>query len=124
MRYFLQQVVNGLQLGFVYAIISLGYTMIYGIAKLINFAHADVFMVGAFLSYYAITRFHLGFLPATLISAVGCAILGVIIERIAYKPLRNAPRVAVLVTALAMSIFLEYFTALGFVFGPDYITYK
>jgi branched-chain amino acid transport system permease protein len=124
MTYFLQQVVNGLQLGFVYALIALGYTMVYGVLRLINFAHADVFMVGAFLSYYIITLFHLGFIPAVITSIVGCAILGVIIERIAYKPLRNAPRVSSLVTALSMSIFLEYFTALGFVFGPDYISYK
>lgn len=124
MTYFLQQVVNGLQLGFVYILMALGYTMVYGVLRLINFAHADVFMVGAFLSYYIITRFHLGFLPAVLTSIVGCGILGMVIERIAYKPLRNAPRVCSLVTALSMSIFLQYFTALNFIFGPDYITYE
>ncbi|MHB1004484.1 MAG: branched-chain amino acid ABC transporter permease [Chloroflexota bacterium] len=118
--YFLQQVVNGLQLGFVYALIALGYTMVYGIVRLINFAHGDVFMVGAFIGFFSISVLHLDFLPAILLAMVGCMILGVTIERLAYKPLRNAPKIAALITAIGVSIFLEYFSSLNFVFGPNY----
>ena len=120
MDYLAQQIINGLQLGFVYALIALGYTMVYGIVRLINFAHGDVFMVGAFLGYYGIGVFHLGIIPSFLLSMLGCAILGVIIERVAYKPLRLAPRIASLITALGVSLFLEYFCSLKFVFGPNY----
>ncbi|MDA8219870.1 MAG: branched-chain amino acid ABC transporter permease [Dehalococcoidales bacterium] len=118
--YFLQQVVNGLQLGFVYALIALGYTMVYGIVRLINFAHGDVFMVGAFVGFFAISVLQLNFVLAILLAMVVCMVLGVTIERLAYKPLRNAPRIAALITAIGVSIFLEYFTSLKFVFGPDY----
>ncbi len=140
---FLQQVLNGLQLGFVYALIALGYTMVYGIVRLINFAHGDVFMVGAFTSYYAITRFQLnmwleklapgmpdwltlgvGTITVILLSMVVCAFLAVIIERVAYKPLRTAPRISALITAIGVSFFLEYFGALDFVYTPNYITYE
>jgi branched-chain amino acid transport system permease protein len=118
--YFLQQVVNGLQLGSVYALIALGYTMVYGIVRLINFAHGDVFMVGAFAGYFAISTFHLDVLPAILLAMVVCTVLGVTIERLAYRPLRRAPKIAALITAIGVSIFLEYFTSLNFVFGPNY----
>ncbi len=140
---FWQQVINGLQLGFVYALIALGYTMVYGIVRLINFAHGDVFMVGAFASYYAITRYSLhmwplGVIPslspdlAILIGTISvlalsmavCALLAITIERIAYKPLRNAPRISALITAIGVSFFLEYFGALPFVFSPNFITYE
>jgi len=140
---FLQQVVNGLQLGFVYALIALGYTMVYGIVRLINFAHGDVFMVGAFASYYAIARWGLNQWPAKvipglpfwivsavgvisviLLSMVSCAILAVVIERFAYKPLRTAPRISALITAIGVSFFLEYFGALPFVFSPNFVTYE
>lgn len=104
----LQQIVNGLSLGSIYALIALGYTMVYGIIKLINFAHGDVMMVGAYSGWFAITVLHLPFLPALLFSMVSCALLGVIIERIAYKPLRNASRIAALITAIGVSLFLEY----------------
>ena len=120
---FVQQVLNGLQLGFVYAMIAVGYTLIYGVMKLINFAYGDLFMVGAFVSFYGITQYGLSFLPALLLATVACVFLMVIIDRVAYKPLRDAPRIAALITALGMSIFLEYFTALKFVFGPDYIAF-
>jgi len=122
--YFIQQVLDGLKLGFVFALIALGYTLVYGIVKLINFAHGDVFMVGAFTSFYAITRYQWGFVPAILLAMVVCTFLNVVIERVAYKPLRNAPRISALITAIGLSFFLEYFTALNFVFGPNYITYK
>jgi branched-chain amino acid transport system permease protein len=140
---FIQQVVNGFQLGFVYALIALGYTMVYGIVRLINFAHGDVFMVGAFVSYYAISRWGLSALPASLmpglpgwlsnalgvilvilLSMIACAFLAFTIERIAYKPLRNAPRISALITAIGVSFFLEYFAALPFVFSSNFVTYE
>ncbi len=120
MTYFLQQVVNGLQLGFVYALIALRYTMVYGIVRLINFAHGDVFMVGAFAGFFAIGALQFGFLPAVLLAMVACVVLGVTIERLAYRPIRRAPKIASLITAIGVSIFLEYFTSLKFVFGPNY----
>jgi len=123
MEYFFQQALNGLQLGFVYALIALGYTMVYGIVRLINFAHGDVFMVGAFLAFYAIELFHLP-LPAVFgVAIVGCGLLAVVIERIAYKPLRGAPKIASLITAIGVSLFLEYFTALHQVFGPNFYAF-
>ena len=140
---FYQQIINGLQLGFVYALIALGYTMVYGIVRLINFAHGDVFMVGAFISYFAVSKFSLHVWPsavfpgisATISGVLGtltvvvltmllCALLAMVIERIAYKPLRTAPRISALITAIGMSFFLEYFGALDFVFTPNFITYK
>ncbi len=139
---FAQQVVDGLRLGFVYALIALGYTMVYGIVRLINFAHGDVFMVGAFISFYSITRWHLNQIPANLLpglpktvadflgtlivllaAALVCMILAVVIERVAYKPIREAPRINALITAIGVSFFLEYFGALKFVFGNNYYTY-
>lgn len=107
MEAFLQQLINGLSLGSIYALIALGYTMVYGIIKLINFAHGDIYMVGAFVGYTAINSLHLSFLPALILSMVFCAVLGVAIERIAYKPLRNATRVAALITAIGMSYLLQ-----------------
>ena len=140
---FAQIVQSGLQLGFVYAMIALGYTMVYGIVKLINFAHGDVFMVGAFTSYYAVTRFHLQLWPAVvwpdmpaqyvmvigsftviLLSMLVCTVLAVTIERVAYKPLRDAPRIAALITAIGVSFFLEFFGALYFVYSPRFIPYE
>ena len=107
MTVFFQQLINGLSLGSIYALIALGYTMVYGIIKLINFAHGDIYMLGAYFGFLAITYFHVGFFPAILISMALCAILGVVIERIAYKPLRNATRIAALITAIGVSYFLE-----------------
>lgn len=120
MEHFLQQVINGLQLGFVYALIALGYTMVYGVVKLINFAHGDVFMVGAFLGYFGFTHWGMPLPIAILNAMVICAIMGVVIERIAYRPLRYAPRIAALISALGVSLFIEYFSSLQFVFGPNY----
>ena len=110
MDQFLQQLVNGLSLGSIYALIALGYTMVYGIINLINFAHGDIYMVGAYIGYAAITYGHMGFIPALLIAMAGSAVLGVLIEKIAYKPLRNATRIAVLITAIGVSLLLEYST--------------
>lgn len=110
MTVFFQQLINGLSLGSIYALIALGYTMVYGIIKLINFAHGDIYMLGAYIGFMAITVLGVGFFPALLIAMVGCAILGVVIERVAYKPLRNATRIAALITAIGVSYFIEAMT--------------
>ncbi|AOT69348.1 branched-chain amino acid ABC transporter permease [Geosporobacter ferrireducens] len=110
MAEFLQQLINGISLGSVYALVALGYTMVYGIVRLINFAHGDVYMLGAFAGYFAIRTFKLPFFAALIASMAVCAILGVVMERIAYKPLRNAPRVAALMTAVGLSMFYQNFT--------------
>lgn len=107
---FLQQMINGLSLGSIYALIALGYTMVYGIIKLINFAHGDVYMLGAFVAFYATTFFHLNFFIALVVAMVLCGVLGVVIERIAYKPLRHATRITALITAMGVSYVLEYTT--------------
>ncbi len=109
MRYILQQALNALQLGSIYALIALGYTMVYGVLTMINFAHGDVFMVGAFLCFIGATMLKLPFLPTLLFSMLGAALLGVTMERLAYKPLRQAPRVSAIITALGVGIFLENF---------------
>lgn len=105
---FLQQMINGLSLGSIYALIALGYTMVYGIIKLINFAHGDIYMLGAFTAFYATTFFHLNFFIALIIAMLLCGVLGVLIERIAYKPLRHATRITALITAMGVSYVLEY----------------
>jgi branched-chain amino acid transport system permease protein len=107
---FLQQAINGISLGSIYALIALGYTMVYGIIKLINFAHCDVYMIGAYIGYFCMISLKLGFLPSLLIAMAICTLLGIAIEKIAYKPLRNATRIAVLITAIGVSLFLEYGT--------------
>ena len=107
MTYFLQQFLNTLQLGSIYALIALGYTMVYGILTMINFAHGDLFMVGAFICFLAATFLGMPFVPTLLLSIVTVAILGVVIERLAYRPLRNAPRVSAIITALGIGLFLE-----------------
>ncbi|MFV0254733.1 MAG: branched-chain amino acid ABC transporter permease [Erysipelotrichaceae bacterium] len=108
MEQFLQQLINGLSLGSIYALIALGYTMVYGIIKLINFAHGDIYMLGAYIGFLCITYGGLGFFETLIIAMVLCAIIGVLIEKIAYKPLRNATRIAALITAIGVSFFLEY----------------
>lgn len=104
----IQQLVNGISLGSIYALIALGYTMVYGIIKLINFAHGDVFMLGAFIGFYAIARWDMHWILALLLAMILCAIIGVIIERVAYKRLRNATRIAALITAIGVSLLIEY----------------
>ena len=95
----LQQLINGLILGSVYALLALGYTMVYGIIKLINFAHGDIYMMGAFIGYFLITKYHMNFFVALVLTMVLTAILGVVIEFLAYRPLRNSTRIAALITA-------------------------
>lgn len=110
MEQFLQQVINGISVGSIYALIALGYTMVYGIIKLINFAHCDIFMLGAYIGYFCMTSFKLGFLPSLFIAMAICTLVGIAIEKIAYKPLRNTARIAVLITAIGVSLFIEYTT--------------
>jgi branched-chain amino acid transport system permease protein len=140
---FIQIVLGGLQLGFVYALIALGYTMVYGIVRLITFARGDVCMGGAFVSFYAVPRFQLrrwpelifprlpeglvvliGSVTVMLLSMLVCVLLAVTIERVAYKPLRSAPRIAALITAIGVSFFLEYYGQLSFVFSAQKKVYQ
>ena len=104
---FLSYLISGISLGSVYAIIALGYTMVYGIAKMLNFAHGDVIMVGGYISFCAMFYLHLPNVVAVLLAVVVCTVLGIFIERLAYKPLRNAPSLAVLITAIGVSYFLQ-----------------
>jgi len=104
---FLQQLVNGITLGGVYALIAVGYTMVYGVIQLINFAHGEIYMLGAFLAYTMVTLLGLPFFAAFILTILICACFGVILDVIAYRPLRNAPRLAALITAIGMSIFLQ-----------------
>ena len=104
---FLESLISGVSLGSVYAIIALGYTMVYGIAKMLNFAHGDVIMVGAYVCFYAVSRFSLPPLAGVLLAMVVCTVLGMAVERLAYKPLRQAPSLAVLITAIGVSYFLQ-----------------
>jgi len=110
MEQFFQQLTNGLAVGGIYALIALGYTMVYGI----NFAHGDLFMVGAFFCFLVSTILKLPFVPTLLLSMIGVALIGVMIERVAYKPLRAAPRVSAVITALGVGLFLENFTLVFF----------
>ena len=104
---FLNHLINGISLGSVYAIIALGYTMVYGIAKMLNFAHGDVIMVGAYICFFAVSTYGLPPIIGVLLAMLVCTALGMLIERLAYKPLRQAPSLAVLITAIGMSYFLQ-----------------
>ncbi|MCL2388106.1 MAG: branched-chain amino acid ABC transporter permease [Defluviitaleaceae bacterium] len=107
MEMFVMQLINGLSIGSIYALVALGYTMVYGIVKLINFAHGEIIMVGSFMILLLVRYAGLPFIPAILIAMVGCALLGVLMEKIAYKPLRNASRLSALITAIGVSLFLQ-----------------
>jgi len=129
MNQFLQQLINGLALGSIYALIALGYTMVYGVLRFINFAHGDVFMLGAYVGLYS-GRYLSGKMEAgpsiglalavLAISMVVCAIVGIVIERLAYAPLRSRPRLTVLITAIGVSLFLEYGGQQFFGAGPHF----
>ena len=104
---FLSYLIGGLGLGSVYAIIALGYSMVYGIAKMLNFAHGDVIMVGAFVAYFALSSFGLPTIVALILSVVSCTVVGIVVEKLAYKPLRGASSLSVLITAIGVSYFLQ-----------------
>ncbi len=114
---FLTYLINGISLGSVYAIIALGYTMVYGIAKMLNFAHGDVIMIGCYVVFLAMSRSGLSPLPAVALAVIACTLLGITIEKIAYKPLRRATPLAVLITAIGVSYFLQNMALL--LFGAD-----
>ena len=107
MTHFIQTLISGLSLGSIYALIALGYTMVYGIAKMLNFAHGDIIMIGAYAGIIAVAQMGLPPLIAVLLSILICALLGVLIEFLAYKPLRQAPPLSVLITAIGVSYFLQ-----------------
>ncbi|MGN0286175.1 MAG: branched-chain amino acid ABC transporter permease [Atopobiaceae bacterium] len=111
------QLLNGLQLGSVYALVALGYTMVYGIILLLNFAHGDIIMVGAYVSWIIMSQLGLSPVLAVFMSILACTLLGVLIDKVAYAPLRNAPRLSILITAIGVSYFLENGAQL--VFGAD-----
>ena len=108
MTVFFSQLINGLQLGSIYALIALGYSMVYGIILLLNFAHGDIIMVGAYVSWFVLRQLSLSPVVAVCASVLACTLLGVLIEKIAYTPLRSAPRISLLITAIGVSFFLEY----------------
>ena len=118
---FLQQLINGLTLGGVYALIAVGYTMVYGIIELINFAHGEIYMLGAYLAFSCVAIFHLPFPSAIIVSVCSCAIFGIFLEYVAYRPLRKAPRLAALITAIGASLFLQNIAL--FIWGGRLKTY-
>ncbi len=119
---FLQHLINGIYIGSIYAIIALGYTMVYGIAKMLNFAHGDVIMVGAYASYTVTSSMGIPMLPSILVAMVVCTLLGIVIEGLAYKPLRGTSSLAVLITAIGVSYFLQ--NAAQLIWGPAQISFK
>lgn len=119
---FIEQLINGLRTGSIYALIAIGYTMVYGIAKMINFAHGDIIMVGAYTLYFSISVLGLPVPVALVITVIVCAVIGVVIEKVAYKPLRSAPPLAVLITAIGMSFFLQSASLL--IFGSTPIPFQ
>lgn len=121
MTHFIQTLISGLSLGSIYALIALGYTMVYGIAKMLNFAHGDVIMAGAYAGIVAVAQMGLPPIAAVLLSVVFCAVLGMIIEYLAYKPLRQAPPLSVLITAIGVSYFLQNIALL--IFGSQQKAY-
>ncbi|MGI5971389.1 MAG: branched-chain amino acid ABC transporter permease [Oscillospiraceae bacterium] len=113
----LSQLINGIQIGSIYALVALGYTMVYGIIQLLNFAHGDIIMVGAYAAWYTISRLGLPPAAAVIFAILFCSILGMVIEKIAYKPLRSSPRISLLITAIGISYLLENLVQL--IFSPN-----
>ena len=113
----ISQLINGLQTGSVYALVALGYSMVYGIILLLNFAHGDIIMVGAYTAFYAMTAFHLHPIVSVVLAILTSTLLGVVIEKVAYTPLRSAPRLSLLITAIGISFLLENGAQL--LFGAD-----
>src|SRR5882757_3608182 len=137
MNEFLQQLINGLALGSIYGLIALGYTMVYGVLRFINFAHGDVFMLGAFAGYFLSplvnkllpAQSYVGGALVLILAMAVCAVLGMLIEFLAYRPLRSGPKLTVLITAIGVSLFIEYTGQNAHVFGaaphkfPDLIPF-
>lgn len=117
MSWFVSQLFNGLQTGSVYALVALGYSMVYGIILLLNFAHGDIIMIGAYTAFYAMTAFHLHPIFSVVLAVITSTLLGVVIEKVAYTPLRSAPRLSLLITAIGISFLLENGAQL--LFGAD-----
>lgn len=115
------QLINGIALGSTYALIALGYTMVYGIIRLINFAHGDIFMLGAYFGLIAITILNLSLIPALILSMAAAALVGITLDRIAYRPLRQSPRITVLITAIGASLLIQSLAQL--IFGADFRSY-
>ncbi len=118
MKNVIEQLINGLSTGSIYALIALGYTMVYGIARMINFAHGDIIMVGAYALYVGVSLMNLPIAAAILLSIIVCAVLGITVEKVAYKPLRKAPPLAVLITAIGVSFLLQNLALLIFKATP------
>ena len=114
MSQIINQFINGLQSGSIYALVALGYSMVYGIIRLLNFAHGDIIMVGAYIVYFAMASFALHPIVAVILAVIGCTVLGVLIEKVAYTPLRSAPRISLLITAIGISFLLENLAQLLF----------
>lgn len=112
-----QQIINGLAIGSIYALLALGYTMVYGIINLINFAHGEIYMVGAMAGFYASRAFNLPFFPTLIIAMVASGALGVLIEKVAYRPLRKSPRITVLISAIGVSLLLQ--NGFRYLVGPS-----
>lgn len=119
---FLTQILNGLQIGSIYALVALGYSMVYGIIKLINFAHGEIIMVGSYLTWYMIARAGVASPIAIAVAIVGCAFLGMAIEKVAYSPLRSSPRISLLITAIGISYLLQNVAQLIFTANPRMFT--
>ncbi|ADL53764.1 branched-chain amino acid ABC transporter permease [Clostridium cellulovorans] len=111
---FFQHLVNGISLGSLYALIAIGYTMVYGILRLINFAHGDIFMMGAYFAFYSIVVFSMPWYVAVIVAIAVTSVLGIVIERAAYKPLRNAPKTSILISAIGVSFLLESVATVAF----------
>lgn len=118
---FITQIINGLSTGGMYALVAIGYTMVYGIAKMINFAHGEFIMVGAYIAYVSYAMFHMPSIVAIVFSIIGCAMLGVVTEKVAYKPLRNSGSLSVLITAIGVSYLLQNIFLI--IFGSASITF-
>lgn len=125
--FFIQQCINGLSLGSMYALIAIGYTMVYGVLRLINFAHGEIMMIGAYTALFCITAMNLPFLAALALAMIFAACVGITMDKIAYKPLRKAPKISLLITAIGMSFFIQ--NLFNILFGaeprlfeaPDYL---
>ncbi|AER67065.1 amino acid/amide ABC transporter membrane protein 1, HAAT family [Thermovirga lienii DSM 17291] len=111
---FIQHLLNGLTLGSLYALIAIGYTMVYGILRLINFAHGEIFMLGAYFVFWGVTLFHLPWFVAVIVSIIVTSFAGIMVDRVAYRPLREAPRISALISSIGVSFFLQNFAIVVF----------